>query len=206
MLWYLNVLLCVVFFVILNAITLLVLWVPEVYLLIPFLNDLSYEARLLLSIGSVLAYCFWAIVLARVTLNLLTGYRPLLVSRFLVAGDMLVLVRLERFLTAEGVKCRLWKAFSGVEEEDNFYSRLREIDEQDGVQGVFIAVSKEHNGDSYHKANSVYIYSLKTLDEIKRLLEPLKPAFVGSEGYGPRNLANAPRLNEGMKIYCAWWD
>jgi len=89
-----------------------------------------------------------------------------------------------------------------------FFAPLKTIRERPDVQDVLIEIYEvEEDGETrWPFSERVYILSSASRDAVADWLTSLEPDTVEQESYVYGVPKAAPQLQDGMKIYAAWWD
>ena len=88
-----------------------------------------------------------------------------------------------------------------------FFAPLKAIRDKPTVQDVLIEIYEVGDGETmWPFSERIYILSSSSRDEVAEWLAPLEPDTVEQESYVFGVPKTAPQLQEGMRIYAAWWD
>lgn len=90
-----------------------------------------------------------------------------------------------------------------------FYELFQRVRDRDEVQDVLVEIKElvqEADGRLLPWSDTVYVLARASKEEVARWLEgPLHPDDV-IEGYGEEKPPAAPELDDGVKVFAAWWD
>jgi hypothetical protein len=90
-----------------------------------------------------------------------------------------------------------------------FYELFKRVRDRDEVQDVLVEIrelEEEADGRLQPYSDTVYVFARASKEEVARWLEgPLHPDEV-IEGYGEEKPPAAPELDDGVKVFAAWWD
>jgi len=88
-----------------------------------------------------------------------------------------------------------------------FYEVLKSIRAKDNVQDVLVEISEvDEEFLDWPFSETVYILTSASKEEIGKWMEPLQPDEI-FEGWGFKKAPSAaPKLQDGMRVFGAWWD
>jgi hypothetical protein len=88
-----------------------------------------------------------------------------------------------------------------------FFEHLLSIRARPDVQDVLVEISEveEDNPNRWPFSERVYILTSTSAEQVAEWMALLKPDEI-ERGYLLGKPSAAPRLQEGMEVYAAWWD